>query len=97
METAFCLRKRLGYARIQADMKNSLFPATLCLWLPIVGAEELSPMQNSDSAPAVDTAAEGDYEEEADIIYTPEQQAEALAKLKDCSEQSLLAQSCRKK
>lgn len=91
METAFCLRKRLGYARIQADMKNSLFPATLCLWLPIVGAEELSPMPNSDSAPAVDAAEEGDYEEEADIIYTPEQQADALAKLKACSEQSLLA------
>jgi hypothetical protein len=91
METAFCLRKRLEYARILVDMKNSLFPATLFLWLPIVGAEELSPMPNSDSAPAVDAAEEGDYEEEEDIIYTPEQQADALAKLKDCSEQSLRA------
>lgn len=101
-------------------MKNTLFLATLCLGLPMVGTEApAAPVQvvtldgeavgeitaadeeadeADDSTAAADEEdydeadadyEEEDYEEEADIVYTEEQKADALAKLKDDAEQSI--------
>ena len=101
-------------------MKNTLFLATLCLGLPMVGTEaQAAPVQvvtldgeavgeitaadeEADDADDSTAAAaeedydedapdyeEEDYEEEADIVYTEEQKADALAKLKDDAEQSI--------
>ena len=99
-------------------MKNTLFLATLCLGLPMVGTEaygenvqivsldgeavgeitaadeEADEADDSTAAAAEEDYDEADtdyeeedYEEEADIVYTEEQKADALAKLKDNAEQ----------